>query len=246
MKFFFVSICLGLMGVASMRAENADELFRRGNEKYAAGDFRAAIADYESVARAGEWSANLFYNLGNAYDRTEDFGHAILSYERALALERNHPEAKTNLQLARDQAQIFPPKPEGWRRFLDAIDLNACAIAAAIFFWLGIGLLVWKARGAVIAVAALSLIVAAALATALFVQLPQTSRRAVVTGEKIEARVATADSAKSILALPAGTEIRVLEQRGDWSYVVLPNEQRGWIPATAAELIRLWSDKVSG
>ena len=50
----------------------------------------------------------------------------------------------------------------------------------------------------------------------------ETGRRgrdlAIITGEKIEARVATADSASSVLALPAGSEIKILSTRGDWIY----------------------------
>ncbi|HEX8490998.1 MAG TPA: SH3 domain-containing protein, partial [Chthoniobacterales bacterium] len=62
---------------------------------------------------------------------------------------------------------------------------------------------------------------------------------AIVTGNDIEARLATADNAGSILALPAGSEIKVLSERGDWLYAALPNGQRGWIPAKAVERVRL-------
>ena len=46
-------------------------------------------------------------------------------------------------------------------------------------------------------------------------------------------RVATADSAKSVLALPPGSEIGVLSQRGDWLYALLPNDLRSSIPANS-------------
>ena len=60
-----------------------------------------------------------------------------------------------------------------------------------------------------------------------------------VTVKEIEARLATADNAKSILLLPAGSEITILSERGDWIYAALPNDQRGWIPASSAERVRL-------
>jgi hypothetical protein len=62
---------------------------------------------------------------------------------------------------------------------------------------------------------------------------------AVVTAKEVEARLATADNAKSILLLPAGSEITILSERGDWIYAALPNDQRGWIPASSAERVRL-------
>ena len=62
---------------------------------------------------------------------------------------------------------------------------------------------------------------------------------AIVTGKDVQARLATADTANSILALPPGSEVKVLSTRGDWIYAALPNNLRGWIPAKDAEQVRL-------
>ena len=62
---------------------------------------------------------------------------------------------------------------------------------------------------------------------------------AVVTGKDVQARLATADTANAVLALPPGSEIKVLSTRGDWIYAALPNNLRGWIPAKNAEHVRL-------
>ena len=62
---------------------------------------------------------------------------------------------------------------------------------------------------------------------------------AIVTGKDVEARLATADNAKSVLVLPAGSEIKILSERGDWVYAALPNDQRGWIPAASAQRVRM-------
>jgi hypothetical protein len=60
-----------------------------------------------------------------------------------------------------------------------------------------------------------------------------------VTGDKVEARLATADNANRVLTLPAGSEIKIVSQRGDWIYAALPNNLRGWMPANSAEQVRL-------
>ena len=36
-----------------------------------------------------------------------------------------------------------------------------------------------------------------------------------------------------------GSEVVILEERGDWNYAALPNDQRGWIAANAVEKVRL-------
>src|SRR6202035_2397538 len=62
-----------------------DADFGKANEEFAQRHFKEAISDYEALIHGGQWSANVFYDLGNAYFRAGDFGRAILHYERALA-----------------------------------------------------------------------------------------------------------------------------------------------------------------
>src|SRR5258708_39384191 len=112
--------------------------FAKANQEYAQGHFKEAIAGYETLVRAGQWNANLFYDLGNAYFRTRDFGRAILNYERALALDQHHPEATANLQIARDESRALELQPTRLERYLQFASVNQYSIAAAIAFWLGI------------------------------------------------------------------------------------------------------------
>ena len=81
--------------VASVAAEK--DGFARGNQFYAAGKYAESAAAYEAQVKRGEDSANLFYNLGDAYYRLGNRGRAILNYRRALALEPSHAEAAANL-----------------------------------------------------------------------------------------------------------------------------------------------------
>jgi hypothetical protein len=62
---------------------------------------------------------------------------------------------------------------------------------------------------------------------------------AIVTGKNTQARLATAENAATVLLLPPGSEIKMLSKRGNWIYVSLPNELRGWVPADSAESVRL-------
>jgi len=62
---------------------------------------------------------------------------------------------------------------------------------------------------------------------------------AIIIGKDVQARLATADTANSVLVLPPGSEIKILSTRGDWTYAALPNDLRGWIPAKHAEQVRL-------
>ncbi len=64
--------------------------------------YQQAIADYEALLKGGV-SANLYYNLGNAYYRTDNITKAILNYERALLLSPGDADIRFNLQMARSK-----------------------------------------------------------------------------------------------------------------------------------------------
>src|SRR6266536_2866836 len=110
--------------------------FEKANQEFAQGHFKEAISNYEALIRDGQWSANIFYDLGNAYFRTGDFGRAILNYERALALDRHHPEATANLQIARDEAHALQLQPSWPERYLQFASVNQYSTTAAVGFWI--------------------------------------------------------------------------------------------------------------
>lgn len=220
--------------------------FEKANQEYGAGQFKEAAADYEALTQKGEYSANLFYDMGNTYFRTQDFGKAILNYERALALDRHHPEAEANLRIARDEARALELQPTVLERFLRFGSANEYTILAAIGFWsfiFGVGHLVFgrqrKLATTALSILALSMFVLGAVAVYALEYGSDGQALAIVTLKGVQARVATADSANSVLALPPGSEVTIVSERGDWAYAKLPNNLRGWIPAKSAELVRL-------
>ncbi len=70
--------------------------------EYAKGNYQQAIAEYEQLLKEGA-SPALFYNLGNAYYRTENITRAVLNYERAIKLSPTDNDIRHNLQLARSK-----------------------------------------------------------------------------------------------------------------------------------------------
>ena len=241
----FIAILCSAVSAASSFAQ-AEGDFTNANREYAQGHFKEAISGYETLVRAGQWSANLFYDLGNAYFRTGDFGYAILNYERALALERHHPEATANLQIARDEAHALELQQTWPERYLQFASVDEYSIAAAIAFWLGvfaIVMLIFARRRSATLIATLMFCllfsVVAIYAVYTLERGSNGSALAIVTGKNVQARLATADTANSVLALPLGSEVKILSTRGDWIYAALPNNLRGWIPAKDAQQVRL-------
>src|SRR5438105_11899943 len=194
---FFLCV---IFGTTSAALAQADAEFAKTNQEFAQGHFKEAISGYEALARSGQWSANVFYDLGNAYFRTGDFGRAILNYERSLALERHHPEAAANLQIARDEARALEMQQSWPERYLQFASVNQYSTTAAVAFWAGalcIVALIFASRRSVrlIALSILSLSVFALAIFAIY-EIDHGSKGralAVVTGSDVQARLATAD-----------------------------------------------------
>jgi tetratricopeptide (TPR) repeat protein len=244
----WVGIAAILLGCATAQSVHAEKnpAFARANQDYSEGHFQDAVDGYQTLVKSRQWNANLFYNLGNAWFRLGNFGESILNYERALALDPHHPEAAANLVLVRDEARALQLKKSRLDRYLEAGTSAQYSIAASISFWFalfGAAHLFFSRRRSVALVLSIvfSTLVLAAATFALY-SLETGSKGgtlAIVTGKNIEARLATADNANSVLALPPGSEIRVLNRRGDWLYAALPNDLHGWIPANGAQRVRM-------
>jgi hypothetical protein len=239
-----VAVCSVFFATAAPGSE--DPGLAKANQAYSEGRFQEAIEGYQSLVQAGRWSANLFYDLGNAWFRAGDYGRAILSYERALALDSHHPEAQANLRLARDEARALELRKTWADRYVETGTVAQYSIAAAVAFWMAVFLatrLVFSRRRSIgqTTLIVLSIAVFGVAVFAIYTKErgPRGRDLAIVVEKDTEARLATADSASSVLTLPPGSEITVLSERGDWIYAVLPNDLRGWIKGTRVERVRL-------
>jgi tetratricopeptide (TPR) repeat protein len=245
--YIIVACCTMIcLVVASSALAQSEVDFAKANHEFAQGHFKEAISGYEALIRAGQWSANVFYDLGNAYFRTGDFGRAILNYERALALEPHHAEATANLQIARDEAHALELQQSWPERYLQFASVKQYSVTAAVGFWIAafclVALAFRRRRSATIVALLLVMLVLFAGSILAIWQLERGSKGSalgIVTGKNVQARLATADTANSVLALPPGSEVKILSTRGDWMYAALPNNLRGWIPAKNAERVRL-------
>lgn len=148
----FVGVMVWLVLLAATFAFAADtpaqntstavQSFAAGNAAYEAGDYAAAIDRYTEIAHDGVVHADLFYNLGNAYFKSGDLGHAVLWYERALRLEPRSDDVRANLavvrSMVRDQ-QLLPAHGGmrgvvlAWHRRLSATE---SAAVACVFYGL--------------------------------------------------------------------------------------------------------------
>lgn len=95
--FSFVLMILMLIPLSAnaITKQNADDEYVKGN-------YQQAIKDYQEILKTGV-SSEIYYNLGNAYYRTDNITQALLAYERALQLSPGDNDIRFNLQYARSK-----------------------------------------------------------------------------------------------------------------------------------------------
>ncbi len=240
---------LGLCAAPADGAEDAsrDDIYRRACEALEKGKFTEAQYLGESLTKKDPpaLSAGVFSLIGHARYRQDDPGRAALWYQRAELLEPANPEVRQNLRHLDEKTRFFrfghgSPLAE-WSLLLSR---NTWIIAASVGAWIVLAALFWfilsgnaKRRGGVPGVILIILGFILLLPAAAFAALrPEPDARVkdvmVVTAKDVSAYTAATITSGSVIDLPPGSQVRLLEKRGAWSYVEIPaggGPLRGWI-----------------
>jgi len=96
---------------------NPENIFSEANELYNKGSYIEAINNYKVIINNDFHSAELYYNLANAYYRLDSIASSVYYYEKALQLNPNDREIIDNLELVNktlvdDIDPITPPLAE--------------------------------------------------------------------------------------------------------------------------------------
>ncbi len=207
--------------------------------------FRRAERAFEAAIEEGAASADLYANLGNAALQGERLGPAVLAYRRALLIDPDHPRARQNLRHARSLLPDWVPVPsEGglldsifvWHRSTSVAGKRLGASVACLALALGLGFAIARRSsiGRNVAIVA-GLVFALLIASILTDPSRAAANAGVVIGEDATARAADSINAPRRFsdALPGGTEVRILENRGGWYHIELHNGRNAWVTSSS-------------
>jgi tetratricopeptide (TPR) repeat protein len=230
-----------------------DSMIQMGNKRYQDGDFAGALDAYEVVIQAGFESADLHYNLGNAYFKVGDLGRSILSYERALRLRPRDPDARANLELARSlTADDIEPLPRFWvlsaaSWWTKLLPWGALTLTVTLAYLLGAaGLcarILSRHPGAVtigtwlLVGSGSSLLLFGSTLLAREGTLGGTDWGVIMVEEVSVQSAPSHEDNLTLFRVHEGTKVR-LDQRTDlWSEIVLEDGKVGWVTSDVLEII---------
>lgn len=231
---------------------NPQQIFKEANQYYAQKDYVKAIEKYENLIKQGNFSANIYYNLANAYYRNNNIGKAILYYHKAKRLNPNDEDINANLQLAKLKSiDKIQPIPQFFlSKWIENISKSQSpetfGIIAIIFSFIGFGLLTIYIYARKSGTKKLSFFgsIAALIIMILFIitafqsnTYRTSDKEAVIISASAYIKSSPDQTATDLFILHEGTEIEVLDKVANWSKIRIANGNQGWIEDGNFEII---------
>jgi len=211
---------------------------------YSNNNFEKTIASYESILSSGFESAELYYNLGNAYYKSNKIPLAILNYERANKLKPNDEDVLFNLQLSNthvvDKIETLPEffLTSWWGNFVQLLSSNQWAVismgaflltllgfvvffmsgnslARQFSFWLGIMLL-------------LSSVLTFSFSRSQY-KLSKNEPFAIIITPSVTVKSSPSDGGTDLFLIHEGLKVTVIDNLKEWREIKLSDGNVGWI-----------------
>jgi len=228
------------------------QLITQGDSAYNREAYTDAIGFYEDVLGQGYESAELYYNLGNAYFNINKLPEAILNYERAKVLAPSDNDISFNLNIANS---MIPDKIEAvpeifyvrwWKSLRDSVNLHTWTITSLLIFamlilsagtfflsrnifmrklsfWAGMVLIL-------IGIGAFTL-------TYTKYDIQSKHLEAIVFDPTITVKSSPNQLGKDLFVIHEGTKVFIIEEINDWCNINIVNGSEGWLPSKSIKRI---------
>ena len=222
------------------------------DSSYVRGQYQQAITQYEALLKQGA-SADLYYNLGNAYYRTENIPEAVLNYERALLLSPGDRDIRFNLQIARSKTfdKIVPESEmffvTWYRSLVSMMSVDGWARTALVALALTIILLlvylfserIWLRKAGFFGGVALLVLFVGANIFAWQQKKDLLNRKgAIIFAPAVTVKSTPAANGTDLFILHEGTKVVITDgSMKEWKEIRLADGKEGWIESKHIRVI---------
>ena len=233
-------------------SQDIDSLYTRGNQLYYDGCFEEAVQTWEELTNSGYIAATIYYNLGNAYFKSNKIAPAILNYERAKILDPHNKDINYNLELARtyvidkidELTEVFYLR--WYKSIVQRFPANTWAIitiitfviflvffsvylyakryfSKKITFWISIlFLLIW------LCVFAFS---------RSGNKLVANHNKAIVFNPSVTVLSSPDESGTELFLIHEGTKVAIVDELNEWTEILMSSGTKGWLLSSSIEKI---------
>lgn len=253
-NLLYILVFLTQFSFGQTRDKSAQSVFQIANEMYKKGDYENAIQKYEFIEKSlKQESADLYFNLGNAYYKLNKVAPSIYYYEKALLLKPNDKAIKTNLAFAQkrtiDNVKVI--EELGFTKLIKSI---TAVFSISTWTWLSIifsvltllsfALFLYKENPNVKRFSFVSIFVALFLVLVSFLSanfltnLKLKDKPAIVFENGVDVKAEPSEDADKAFTLHEGTKVYVKETLDNYKRIQLTDKTEGWVLSSAIKEVR--------
>lgn len=245
---YIVIVLLSFTGFAQN-----ETMFDRATKAYNTGEYQNAVDEYLQILDKGQHSAELYYNLGNAYYKLSQIAPSIYYYEKALLLKPTDPEIKNNLAYAQNMTldAIDEIPKTGVSKIYDNVigllSFDQWSYVAVIFTVLFVLLYIAfyyfryssrKRSAFVLSIVSLVIAITSTVFAYMEYNNFKADRPAIVFSDESSVKSEPNKKSQEAFALHEGTKVNVLDQLNDWKKIQIADGTTGWIPSEDIKMLK--------
>ena len=241
-----LSISLIISSIFAFSNDNSfyEDLVQKGNKAYESELYDSAITLYSQTVNANFESSGLFFNLGNAYFKSNQLAPAIFYYEKALKISPNDADIKFNLKMANSQItdkvaeKPTPISTQVYQTISSLLSPNGWGVLVLISITLALGLFAVYLISAISSIKQLTFFGSVALFSLFIVSFAIGNRvkgellnkdQGIVFTSTLNVKSEPKLSSSVLFVIHEGTKVNVLETQQEWHRIALPDGNEGWV-----------------
>lgn len=236
-----------------MQATFAQNAFTKANDLYRKQKFAEAAQEYEAILKGKQESAEVYFNLGNAYYKLGKIAPSVYNLEKALLLDPNYKDAQINLGYAKKMAidDIKEVPKVGFTKMLynltGTYHYNTWAWIAVGFAFGFLAMFVGYYFAGTTLIKRIFfvgmflslLVIVLSVLSAVFVKsVTSKERPAIVFAEVVAVKAEPNQNAEDAFVLHEGTKVFITEQVENWKKIELADDSVGWIENNAIKEVK--------
>ena len=228
-------------------------LFEKANDAYNKGDYVQAADQYLKIIENGEHSAELYFNLGNAYYKLNQIAPSIYYYEKALLLSPNDSEIENNLAYSQnmtlDAIDILPQtglaslykKVTGYFLFDQWAKIAVFLMILFVLLYIAFYFFRYSTRKRIAFIGSLlALFLSIIAAVFAFIEYEdfKSDNPAIVFAQESQVKNEPNNRSAQAFILHEGTKVNVLDTLDEWRKIQLTDGKTGWISSENIKLLK--------
>lgn len=244
MKRYILSLIF-LLPAVLFAQENNKQLWEKANAFFTTEEYQKALEIYQQIVDSGEESADLYFNLGNAYYKTGDVNNAILNYERAKVLAPHDEDIDFNLNIANQFVvtkieELPQPFFLRWRTSVvnkyPTDTWATISIVSFLLFLILLGLYIFSKLVSVKRISFFVGILAVIFAGFTFSFAAQQKKKiverkqAIVFCPRVTVKSSPTQTGTDLFLIYEGLKVEITDSLNTWKEIKLADGNEGWLP----------------